>query len=699
MVSIVISLVSALATLVVLLYIVFRGAKAAASKIFLLVLSCLILIQAGFFLISVFQSPFQVNWGYNLIAIGLSFSPAVWIWFSLVFARESYQIVLKRWKYILLTAFAVGAFFLFLLIDRKMVFLYKDFFGDINLYFLKQNNLANNLFLAFLLVSSVLVLVNLESIFRFSKGNLHRELLAPILLLALFPFLIIFSVSYSVIVARIDMYPFILSGILSIPLAVSTGKYLVKSDLAVSTVYIGRRAVYSSIALMLIGIYLVFIGILAKIVQLVGGDPNVFYSILGAFLVIVVFSVVVVSGSVKQRIKNFVDKTFYRGKFDYQKQWSELSESISAVLDLDELLSKVSNSILQSLEVDKIYFLLAQTDESFSLSYPKSENVKLEIGNKDEFLEWLWLYAKPIAVENLGNASSSINSDFLKSSHLQDMNIKVCIPLVSKRKLIGLVFLGEKKSGGFYTGEELILLEAVAHQLAIAILSAKMSEELLISKEMESFHKLSSFVVHDLKNSISMLSMLLQNAKNNMNDPNFQKTALLTVSDAVERMTGLVSKISSPPEQMQLNLDRCDLGKAIQEIAQDMNLDSFPKIEFSWNIEKTIPIRIDRSQISKVLQNIVINAVEAMPQGGKIDIALCAEGPFACLKVSDSGAGMSKEFVQHKLFKPFVSTKKKGLGIGLYQCKEIVEAHNGKIEVESAKGKGTTFKIKLPIDE
>ena len=599
----------------------------------------------------------------------------------------------------MLIAFVSGAFFLFLLINRRLVFLYKSFLGDINLYFLKQNNLENNLFLAFLLVCSILVLINLESTFRFSKGNLRRELLTPVLVLTSFPLLVIFSVSYSVIVARIDIYPFILSGVFSIPLVLLAGTYLVRSDWSTSTVYIGRRAVYSSVALMLIGIYLVFIGVVAKIVQVVGGDPNVFYSILGAFLVIVVFSILVVSGSVKKRIRGFVDKTFYQGKFDYQKQWSELSESISAVLDLDDLFSKVSSSISQNLGVENIYFLLAQVDGGFLQSYPKSENTKLEIEKNDEILEWLWLYAKPVIVESLVSACESINSGFLKDLGLQRMNAKVCAPLISKRKLMGLMFLGEKKNMNSYTAEELALLEAVAHQLAIGVLSAKMSEELLSSKEMESFHKISSFVVHDLKNSISMLSMLLQNAKDNMNDPDFQKTALLTISDAVERMNGLVSKISSPPEQMQLNLNYCDLGKVIQDVSKEMNLDSFPEIEFSWSIGQTPVIRIDRSQIFKVLQNIIINAIEALSRGGKIDIALYREDSFVCLSVSDSGAGMSKEFVLRKLFKPFVSTKKKGLGIGLYQCKEIVEAHNGKIEVESIKGKGTTFKVKLPIDQ
>lgn len=693
LVNLAISLVSTMVMFLVVVWVLVKSPKALLSRLFLLLLFCLIPIQIGFFLISAFESTTSINWGYYLISFGLSFSPLSWIWFSLAFAREGYEIALKRWKYVLLAALAWGVVFSFLSINRKLFYLDKDIFGAINFYFSR----GGIFFLVFLLLSNVLVIINLESTFRFSKGNLHRTLFVPILFLALFSFITIFSTSHAMLFAKIGIYPFILAGITSIPLSISVGRYIVKSDLSTSTVYIGRRAVYSSIALILTGVYLLFIGIVAKVVQMVGGNPNIFWSILAAFLVIVIFSILVVSGSVKQRIKNFVDKTFYRGKFDYQKEWSELSESISIVLDLDTLFSRIGDSLSQSLETKSIHLFLAQKDGNFLLSYSKAESPKVQIEKGDEFLDWLWLYGKPIRIEDLRQRPESFNSPFLKSDYPDSIKAKVFVPLVTKRKLIGLLFLGEKNDRRPYTNEELILLEAVAHQLAIAILNAKMSEELLISREMESFHKLSSFVVHDLKNSISMLSMLLQNAKDNMNDPNFQKTVLLTISDAVEGMKGLVTKISSPTKEMQLNLEKFDLGQVARDMLKEINTENFPNIRFNLNLNQETSVFADKLQISKVLQNLIINAIESMPQGGEIDISLRAKDSLLCLAVSDSGVGISREFMKDKLFKPFQSTKKKGLGIGLYQSKEIVEAHGGRIEVESAEGKGTTFEVRLPI--
>ncbi len=124
-----------------------------------------------------------------------------------------------------------------------------------------------------------------------------------------------------------------------------------------------------------------------------------------------------------------------------------------------------------------------------------------------------------------------------------------------------------------------------------------------------------------------------------------------------------------------------------------------------WNNEASLKtdlgrnlpsVLVDGEQMEKVLGNLLLNAFEALEDGGLIKIKTEANEEKVILSVSDNGHGMSPEFVERSLFKPFRSTKKKGLGIGLYQCKTIIEAYGGKIEVESEEGKGTTFRMLLP---
>jgi signal transduction histidine kinase len=130
-----------------------------------------------------------------------------------------------------------------------------------------------------------------------------------------------------------------------------------------------------------------------------------------------------------------------------------------------------------------------------------------------------------------------------------------------------------------------------------------------------------------------------------------------------------------------------------------MKISNFTRIKTSLDFGNLPLVRCDQSQIEKVFQNLILNALEAMPEGGTLTITteVAKESGFVGFKVSDTGSGMSKDFIRNSLFKPFQTTKKKGLGIGLIQCKEIVEMHKGRISVESEEGKGTTFTLELPL--
>ena len=154
-----------------------------------------------------------------------------------------------------------------------------------------------------------------------------------------------------------------------------------------------------------------------------------------------------------------------------------------------------------------------------------------------------------------------------------------------------------------------------------------------------------------------------------------------------------------PRRGIKLDLKNCDLNKVVQNIMDKMKISNFTRIKTSLDFGSLPLVRCDQSQIEKVFQNLILNALEAMPEGGTLSITteLNKEKSLIRSKVSDTGSGMSKDFIRNSLFKPFQTTKKKGLGIGLIQCKEIVEMHKGRISVESEEGKGTTFTLELPL--
>ena len=173
-----------------------------------------------------------------------------------------------------------------------------------------------------------------------------------------------------------------------------------------------------------------------------------------------------------------------------------------------------------------------------------------------------------------------------------------------------------------------------------------------------------------------------------------------TVSQSVEKIRGMCNRLSMLSQAIEISPRRLDLNELVRSTLSVTNGELWPAINMSLG---DLPdVHADREQIQKVVENLIINASEAMDGAGAVKIAtLRREDTWTELSVSDEGCGMTREFMDQYLFKPFQTTKKQGMGIGigigLFHCKTIVEAHGGRIDVESAEGKGSTFRVLLPI--
>ena len=162
-------------------------------------------------------------------------------------------------------------------------------------------------------------------------------------------------------------------------------------------------------------------------------------------------------------------------------------------------------------------------------------------------------------------------------------------------------------------------------------------------------------------------------------------------------MEALIGRLSSRTGKPALNPVKTDLNALVSEVAGAVVQDGHKgKATVRTELGKIPRVRADREQIKRVVENLVLNACEALTDGGRVTVGTTVKEGKVIVTVSDTGRGMSQAFVKNSLFRPFTSTKKKGLGIGLYQCKTIVEAHGGSIEVVSEEGKGSTFRVRLP---
>jgi signal transduction histidine kinase len=193
---------------------------------------------------------------------------------------------------------------------------------------------------------------------------------------------------------------------------------------------------------------------------------------------------------------------------------------------------------------------------------------------------------------------------------------------------------------------------------------------------------------------VSGLNLTLRNLPVHFDDPAFRADALRGIGNTVSRIDGMIERLSALRKKIEPNFEESDLNRLVDDTID--RLDGVRDVEVKKDLHPLPKVFVDCEQMKSVLTNLILNARDALGAGGWIEVRTGQEDGRAVLTVTDNGAGMSAEFLQNSLFRPFQSTKKKGLGIGMFQSRTIVEAHRGSIEVESEMGKGTTFRIELP---
>lgn len=222
-------------------------------------------------------------------------------------------------------------------------------------------------------------------------------------------------------------------------------------------------------------------------------------------------------------------------------------------------------------------------------------------------------------------------------------------------------------------------------------------------RQFTAFMRMSAMLTHDLKNAIAALSLIVQNMERHHDDAEFRADAMRSLTEATERLDSIVNKLSNPVETLSGEYKRprpTDLVPVIRRVLSSTAEASATRYEIEMRLSDTLTAIVDRERTEKVIENLILNAMEAMGSaGGKLTIEGGSEdASHIFFSIADSGPGMSEEFLRTRLFRPFATTKKHGIGLGLYTCREVVRAQGGHIEVQSREGVGTTFRVVLPSE-
>lgn len=635
------------------------------------------------------------------LTLGLILKSAVapaWLGFSMTYARGDYRQLPAR-RIVPIAIAALLPFGLSLALQSQL--LTPRFNAGANELSLNlQLDTAGKALNVLLLVMHVWILKNLEQTFRAAVGTMRWRVKFVVVGLAVIFGARLYVRSEALLFSIFDRdWLGIESSALLIGCIFLVVAFL-RSGFADFDVYPSQTVLRSSLTVLICGAYLFTVGVLANIVRRFGGAESFQFLSLFVLVALAGFAVLLLSDRVRQRIQRFVSRHFARAQHDSVRIWTQFSRRLANVKDQPGLCTVSARLVSETFEsLSVTIWLWDEQKQQFTAGASTSPHPGETTGGdppagSSAIAAGLGLRPAPFDLEAV---------DEPWAGELRSLNARVfpnggdrwCVPLLAGEQCLGALVLADRVNGTGYTVEELHLLRCIADQVTSVLLNLRLANEVARAREMEALRTMSAFFVHDLKNAASSLNLMLQNLPVHFDDPEFRQDALRGIGNTVRRIDDMIDRLTALRQQPELKPVEADLNQLVGEVLNTLNC--APQLELTRELQPLPSILADREQIQSVVTNLVLNARDAVGSSGRIAVRTEQQGGRVVLSVTDNGCGMSPAFLKDSLFRPFQSTKKKGLGIGMFHSRIIVEAHGGSIQVESEPGKGSTFRVSLPV--
>jgi putative PEP-CTERM system histidine kinase len=470
-----------------------------------------------------------------------------------------------------------------------------------------------------------------------------------------------------------------------------------RNDDWIARVQVSHTAAFYSATLILAGAYLLFMAAVGYYVRYFGGNWGGALQL--GLLVggVALLGMLMFSGSLRSWLRVFVSKHFYSYRYDYREEWLRFTSMLSAKRSPQEMGELIVRGLAKMVECPGgSLWTRAGSDAEFvqAACWNMARVTQAERADASlcTFLrEKGWV----IDLDEFKSAQPRYETlalpDWLRASP----NGWLVVPLLAGDDLLGFVLLGRPLTAIKLNWEVLDLLKTAGRQAAGYLAQMQATEALLEARKFEAFNRMSAFVVHDLKNIVTQLSLMLKNAERLHDNREFQQDMLLTVESSLEKMRRLMLQLregATPPGGSR----GVDLAPLVRRLAA-----SAASQGRSLQVEEgdRLFTRGHDDRLERVLGHLVQNALEATPASGRVWIKVKRYSGQVCVEVGDTGAGMSEDFVRSKLFRPFNTTKHSGMGIGTYESFQYIRELGGSLSVQSQPGQGTTITVLLPLFE
>ena len=423
-----------------------------------------------------------------------------------------------------------------------------------------------------------------------------------------------------------------------------------------------------------------------------------------AFISVGVFLIFWLSAEFRSGIRSLVTKNLFRNKYDYRDLWMKFSDKSGASLNLREALPRVGELIAEAMFVRQVaIWLRSPTTGSFHITYchdpaltadADASILKLDHQRSGPDNSQIFHIRQP---DNNGVANLCPVD---RVAQLSQLGVEHLARIEKGNEVLALLGIGREMSNEKFSAEDERLLTSISNQLANFIATHKLSEELLLSREWDSFNRFASFILHDLKNLATLQGMTLENAKHLSHNPNFITDAFATFHQTTDKMINLIASLSVQRGQLSLKQQPVNILQVLSNTFDDLKITQRNGIRVKTTFppqNKAPMISGDPELLQKAFTNLLLNAIQSLPQGkGAVEVTVSEQNSGRITAaIRDTGCGIPPDKLQN-LFRPFQTTKEKGMGIGLCHTRSIIEVHGGQIRIESEVDTGTKVEVDLP---
>lgn len=463
-------------------------------------------------------------------------------------------------------------------------------------------------------------------------------------------------------------------------------------------VHLSRTATFQTLSLGAIGAYLVTMIVVNTLIGAVLGSAAQPVQVAFVFGSSVVALVLLPSQHFRAWFKVKIAKHLFQHRYDYRAEWLRFSETLGKPGEASRPLeSRIVQALADITESPSGCLLVPDGAGSLEVrarwNWPELDApMQGATARTTEFFERTERIVELDAVRRMIDQMDEEGAA-IPEWLIGEASAWVIVPLLHFGRLSGLAVLGRPTVARTLDWEDFDLLKVVGRQVATYLAEANGQHALATAQRFDEFNRRFAFIMHDVKNLVSQLTLVARNAEKHAGNPEFQTDMIATLKSSVARMNDLLARLSQHNKGQAEDPKAMAIGPLVERIAASKRM-QLPIVTAG---NAGLFAISDPARLEQALSHLVQNAIDASPNDEPVTILMRSMDNDVIIEVIDKGSGMSPQFVHNELFKPFASTKEGGFGVGAFEARSLITAMGGRIEVNSREGEGTTFRIFLPI--